>query len=280
MSHIIFKICLAGFTALTLASCASQHAAQPEPNPDTPAIGRLVFVPAGEFRMGSRSETFGYETDESPLHTVSLGGYYMWAYEVTNHEYADFLNSEAGGSNHWNYQMEIVRQEGGIFKAKNGLEDYPVRFVTWYDAKAFAEWRGGRLPTEAEWEKAARGSKDTRLFPWGDQIWTGYANFYNMDGKTWEAGTALGISPYGCRDISGNVWEWTADWYNSNYYTNSPSENPPGPAVGEYKVVRGGSYLNTSETELRCAERESADPQFRFEEVGFRCVIDSAAYHE
>lgn len=270
-------ILIAAFTiAIFLAGCASTHNSQPVgPDDDEIEIGEMIFVPSGEFVMGSQIGSFGQDPDETPAHTVSLSGYYISAYEVTNSEYARFLSDSTGGQTHWNYQMEIV-PEGSSFRPKIGKDDYPVRFVTWYDAVAYAEWIGGRLPSEAEWEKAARGPNDRRLFPWGDHISDGQANFANPSGL-WEVGTALGRSYYGCWDMAGNIWEWTNDWYDGHYYSGSPYRDPPGPISGDEKSVRGGGYMN-DEKLLRCSERLYYNPRGREMDLGFRCVIDSVAY--
>ncbi len=247
-----------------------------EPDDNTgDSLGVMVYVPASAFRMGSQTGLF--DRNESPIHNVELSGYYISKYEITNEEYAKFLNDTVfGGSTHYDVDMEIVRQ-GTIYRAKATYEKYPVRFVRWIDAFTYAQWTGGRLPTEAEWEKAARGDRDERIFPWGNTISPGQANFGNAWGGLWKVGTASGRSPYGCCDMAGNVWEWVSDWYDQYYYSTSPTHNPTGPATGDLRVVRGGSYLNT-ELEARCAKRIGVEPDMRFQDVGFRCVIDSANF--
>jgi len=240
-----------------------------------PEIGEMVLVPSGDFRMGSQPFTF--DADENPLHTVMLDAYYINIYEVTNAEYASFLNdSVTGGVHHYWYEMEITQTADG-FKATPGLEKYPVKYVNHENATAYADWLGGSLPTEAQWEKAARGPGNERHFPWGNHIYSGQANYDNPDGLV-EVGIATGRSYYGCFDMAGNVWEWTADWYQANYYQYSPRDNPPGPLTGEIKSVRGGGYMNYNVEQLRCAERQAVLPEKRYPDLGFRCVIDSADY--
>ena len=253
---------------------ASSHATAPVITDPVPEVGDMVLVPSGNFRMGS--QPFLFDADESPMHTVTLSAFYVNVYEITNAEYASFLNDSAGGNHHYWYEMEITNTTDG-YKALPGLEKYSVRFVNFENASAYAEWLGGRLPTEAEWEKAARGPGNERYFPWGDHISSGQANYDNPDGL-WEVGTATGESYYGCFDMSGNVWELTADWYDANYYSHTPNINPKGPLTGEIKSVRGGGYLNYNVEQLRCAERQAVPPDERYQDLGFRCVIDSAKY--
>ncbi len=274
----IHKILFFSFAALFLfESCGGGGGGGggvgPNP-PDTSIVGDFTFVPSGEFRMGSNVQP--YESDETPLHTVMLSPYYISLYEVTNEEYSAFLNDTSGGAEHWDDRMEII-MEGVRYRAEIGLGKYPVRYVTWDDAKAYAEFIGGRLPTEAEWEKAARGSQDTRIFPWGNRIFSGQANYYNTSGL-WEVGTATGRSPYGCYDMAGNLWEWTADWYDQYYYQDSPYKDPQGPQTGTLKVIRGGGYMEQDYLKLRCSDRFYTVPEGRFPDLGFRCVIDSADF--
>ena len=259
--------------SLFVLGCATQQGVNSTPTPGEVTIGDFIFIGSGEFTMGSPTGRF--ESNESPAHRVSLSGFYIGAYEVTNLEYASFL-TDSGGDAHWDYRMEIFKF-GSQFRAVPGNEKLPVSHVTWRDAEAYCGWLGGRLPSEAEWEKAARGPQDQRLYPWGDFINSGEANFANPNGGLWEVGRAVGESFYSCYDMAGNVWEWAADWYDSLYYHHTPSSDPRGPGGGRERTIRGGSFLD-DEFAARCARRYGMLPDARFVYLGFRCAIDSADY--
>ncbi|MDZ7262050.1 MAG: formylglycine-generating enzyme family protein, partial [candidate division KSB1 bacterium] len=239
----------------------------------------MVYVPAGQFTMGS--DPGEGDADEEPEHVVYLDAYFIDKYEVTNLQYAQFLS--AGNGAHYHPLMKIADTGGGKFSPLPGYENHPVVFVTWQDAQAYATWAGKRLPTEAEWEKAARGSSDERTYPWGEGISGARAN-YNHSGDPYDDGTTPvgyfnGInsgtqdspSPYGAYDLAGNVWEWLADWYGADYYKTSPTSNPLGPSTGTYKVIRGGSWYSEP-ARLRCAKRSYLQPGIRLDVVGFRCA--------
>ncbi|MDH7487092.1 MAG: bifunctional serine/threonine-protein kinase/formylglycine-generating enzyme family protein [Anaerolineae bacterium] len=222
-----------------------------------------VTIPAGEFLMGSDTKRDGNAYgDEQPQHRVYLAEYQMARVPVTNAQYKVFVDATGHGApRHW---------PGGKIPA--GKKDHPVVYVSWHDAQAFCRWAGVRLPTEAEWEKAARGT-DGRRYPWGDSAPDCSKAQYSGCGRTTVAvgSKPAGASPYGVLDMAGNVWEWCQDWYGSGYYASSPQRNPQGPGPGVSRVVRGGSW-DFDEWRVRAANRGRLDPVFRDFDVGFRCV--------
>lgn len=221
----------------------------------------MMLVQAGEFLMGSNEG----DGDEMPAHRVYLDGFYMDKYEVTVRQYAKFLGATI---------LEIPPEWNTMNQAQH--QKRPVAFVNWADANAYCRWAGKRLPTESEWEKAARGL-DSRTYPWGNEIPTQRrANFAKHDWNEHAALVPVGLldngkSPYGIYDLAGNVREWVADWYDANYYEKSPDRNPKGPERGEGKVLRGGSWLHDPEY-LRSAYREPNTPLLRVANYGFRCA--------
>jgi formylglycine-generating enzyme required for sulfatase activity len=250
----------------------------------------MLQVPAGEFYMGSE---IGRE-DEQPIHRVHLDEFYIDKYEVTNAQYADFLNNtkenhlisaSSNGASQYGRTLISLRNEykdgwnlmcpinyiNNKFVVSSLEVNTPVRFVTWYGAKAFADYYGKRLPTEAEWEKAAKGT-DKRLYPWGDSDPTQwYCNYKDEVGHAVMVGNyhPLGRSPYGCCDMAGNVWEWCSSKYKEYpYETEDGRENLSG---SDYRIIRGGSWATHSET-LRCAARCYCEPDMLDPYFGFRCV--------
>jgi formylglycine-generating enzyme required for sulfatase activity len=219
----------------------------------------LVYVPEGEFTMGSDVDSY-----EQPIHKVTLDAFWIDQTEVTNANYAKCVDAGNCGSPSY----------GDHFNNSN-YENHPVVFVNWYQANAYCSWAGRRLPTEAEWEKAARGT-DGRTYPWGENIDRTFANYdQNQNvGDTSAVGSyASGQSTYGVYDMAGNVWEWTADWYGDTYYSQSPSSNPLGPDSGDLKVVRGGSW-DVSRYYVRSAYRYWYDASYTYynDYIGFRCA--------
>ncbi|MDQ1350146.1 MAG: hypothetical protein QG657_447 [Acidobacteriota bacterium] len=233
---------------------------------DTDVLGiQWMDIPKGEFRMGDNFNDGEGTIDEQPVHTVYLDAYKISKYEVTFKQYDTFC--EATGRNKPN-------------DSRFGRGDHPVINVTWDDAKAFCEWLSGKtgkniqLPTEAQWEKAARGT-DQRKYPWGNTIPTcNIANFITCIKGTMPVGSYPGgVSPYGVHDMAGNVYEWCSDWFAEGYYAVSSGNNPTGPAAGNERVCRGGSYTSYYD-QLRSSNRVSILPSEFNPRVGFRICWD------
>ena len=220
----------------------------------------LVYVPAGDFLMGAADDDPQAYYDERPQHVVYLDAYWIDKTEVTNEQFGRFVDATGYEAGPW------WRDEAA------GKANHPVVYVTWFDAKAYCEWAGRQLPTEAQWEKAARGT-DGRMYPWGNEAPdASRCNFDLGVGGTTPVGSyPAGASPYGALDVAGNVWEWVVDWYDEGYYANSPSRNPTGPDSGEYRVLRGGSWYSYSRS-VRSSSRTGCFPDLRDGRGGFRCA--------
>ncbi|MGQ0812347.1 MAG: formylglycine-generating enzyme family protein [Nitrospiraceae bacterium] len=236
----------------------------------------MVIVSAGPFPMGVPAGDRDGGRDEYPRHEVHVDTYSIDTYEVTNGRYIEFVkatghrvphNPKNPTRNLW--QGEAITES---------LTNRPVINVDWFDAEAYCKWAGKRLPTEAEWEKAAKGNQDRR-FPWGNVEPTAKHLNYNQQ---WIGEKTLmpvgsydaGKSPYGAYDMAGNVWEWVADWYDPRYYETSPANNPKGPENGTKKVIRGAGWQNETPT-VRIFTRVDSDPTVRNESTGFRCAADA-----
>ncbi len=282
----------------------------------------MVLVPEGPFFMGSTREDIerlldldqnveGIRFDnEIPQREVTLRAYLIDKYPVTNAEYTRFIESggyvkrEYWSDSGWEHISQSNRHENnGLDTILNGDPDCPVVTVSWYEAEAFAKWAGKRLPSEAEWEKAARGC-DGRMYPWGNEFDKEMLNCAEarIEKPTPVTKYPNGTSVYGCLDMAGNVWEWTADWYDSEYYSNGPEKDPQGPDVAEEspyfgepedvgvsiyemnpsegakdlsgcKVLRGGSWNGSGLIHIRCANRDYDEPAYKNDTIGFRCAL-------
>ena len=259
----------------------------------------MVYVPAGEFTMGSNTEG----DDEKPVHTVALDAFWIDRTEVTNAMFARFVADTAyktdaeknDGSAH---VFDTSAKDWSLMRGANwqhprgpsgdlsGLDNHPVVQVSWNDATAYCQWVGRRLPTEAEWEKAARGT-DGRTYPWGNQKPAGnqlnsadknldvdWADKNVNDGYQFTAPVGnypAGASPYGVLDMAGNVWNWVADWYGDIYYFSSTSwKNPQGPSSGNYRVLKGGSWVFFA-IGVHTSLRGRSVPSDAYDTIGFRC---------
>ena len=241
----------------------------------------LILVPAGTFTMGSERRA----ADERPMHKVYLDAYYIGKYEVTNAEYYAFWKSQLKNNasdktpKHTPESFPHLPHIGDWRTRAEQFPNHPVVGVSWHDAAAYAAWKGMRLPTEAEWEKAARGYTN-RIWPWGSAM-EPYANTAAAEDGYENRIAPVGSFPkgksyYGALDMAGNVWEWTADWYSDVYYAYSsqaaakrPKKNPTGPDVGSWRVLRGGSWIDAI---TRCSTtfRFYLYPNLKTSFVGFR----------
>ncbi len=236
----------------------------------------MVFIPAGPFLMGVPRGARDGGLDEYPNHEVELDAYYIDKYEVTMGVYGQFIR--ATGHRAPSHMTDPSKNVWHGDAPPAFLAAVPVVNVDWFDARAYCQWAGKRLPTEAEWEKAARGADDRR-FPWGDVEPTHRHLHFN---RSWRGAQTLapvgsypkGQSPYGVHDMAGNVWEWVADWYGADYYAGSPCCNPHGPPTGTRRVVRSSGW-QAETPQVRIFTRIASQPLDRNHSTGFRCAADS-----
>lgn len=237
-------------------------------------MGRVHLTLVDELGWNERDRL-----DDRPAHIAYLDAFYIDTHETTNEEYARFIQATGRrGPFHW---------RGG--KAPVGKERFPVYNVSWDDAEAYCKWSGKRLPTEAEWERAARGGMDKKIYPWGDrflaQRTAGSAGAAAENVKVAHTGfpngpTAVGSYPpngFGLYDVVGNVWEWVSDRYERDYYSVSPERNPLGPEAGVYRVFRGGGWADTDERNLTVHYRNYTEASMRASTIGVRCAKSASA---
>jgi formylglycine-generating enzyme required for sulfatase activity len=259
------------FTVLLAALCLGLTACSETAHQHGSAPGTdMARIPAGEFSMGSAAQDAN--ADEKPVHTVYVSAFFIDRFEVTNAQYRDFILA----TGHSPPRVEAAWAEpynwtGDMYPPGTG--NNPVVLVSWHDAVAYAAWADKRLPTEAEWEKAARSGLAGKVFPYGDTIEASQANFFISYLRARELRPVGSFKPnaFGLYDMAGNVWEWCRDWYSPGYYRKSAAENPAGPLHGENKVFRGGSWKNDKQF-LRCAQRGKNSPDYKSPVVGFRCA--------
>lgn len=228
----------------------------------------MINIPSGTFIRGSAKGEG--RLDEQPKRKIYLDSFAIDKYEVSNGRYITFLGETL-------HKPPLNVYGDGPLSSEAGIDDLPVVQVTWHDAVDYCFWAGKRLPTEAEWEKSARGDDD-RLYPWGNELptadraqfdreWDGKKTFQTVDSLS------MGQSASGIYHLSGNVREWTQDWYNDEYYVNSPNRNPRGPEKGILKVIRGGSW-RSFDSDLRVPSRGKGGFALKTHGIGFRCAKD------
>lgn len=243
------------------ATPSAKHAVENRGTDNAP----MVFVPAGEFLMGSAANDSAAEQNEKPQHTVNLDAFWIDQHEVTNAQYARCVSAGSCQS-----PLSTASDSHTFYYGSSPFDNYPVIWVSWHDAHNYCAWASKQLPTEAQWEKAARGT-DGRIYPWGNEFDPGRISVNPEVKDTVPVGKhPNGASPFGAVDMAGNVFEWAADRFDPGYYTNSPRSNPQGPTTGEMRVLRGGAWRN--QNDIRTAHRTGEAPDYRDFFVGFRCA--------
>jgi eukaryotic-like serine/threonine-protein kinase len=230
--------------------------------------------------MGAAESDTQALSDEKPRHLVSLDAYWIDHTEVTNRMFEKCVAAGACDERKYSPYLWGVRLPNGTpYYGEDAYRDDPVIMLDGDEAQAYCQWAGRRLPTEAEWEKAARGT-DERTFPWGADLDCTHAIYLGCKKEQAPDGAnshTLGISHYGALNMSGNLWEWVADWYDENYYSSSPAQNPTGPDSGEFRTIRGGGW-HSNPAQLRVTNRSTGKPEHSTDgEIGFRCALDDGS---
>jgi formylglycine-generating enzyme required for sulfatase activity len=228
----------------------------------------LLYVPAGEFLMGSTDADTLATSDEKPQHTITLDAYWIDQTEVTNAQYAKCVADNGACKE----PIDNSSSSHSSYYGNSEFDNYPVIYVDWNMASSYCSWAGRELPTEAQWEKAARGI-DGNIYPWGND--TPNDNLLNFNTNIGFATDVrkypAGKSVYGAYDMAGSVLQWVNDWYGETYYKNSPPSNPLGPDTGKYRMLRGGYWSNPASL-VRSAFRVWLDPTYSVNYIGFRCA--------
>lgn len=269
-SHLRYVLLVLTSVVMVASGCSSRNVAKEQtPRPATsgkinPKDGaELVLVPAGKFIMGSDASDPASQPNQTPQHSVHLDSYYIYKHPVTVAQYRRFAE-ESGRkmpeSPPWGWR-----------------DDHPMVMVVWEEAMAYAKWAGASLPTEAQWEKAARGT-DARHYPWGNdwdntKLQCSVEQWGDANATAPVGSHPAGASPYGAMDMAGNVTQWCLDNYSGNYYTLSPPKNPKGPSNSDRRSLRGGSWSATDNNSFRAARRTGSNPRIPYMATGFRCVI-------
>ena len=244
----------------------------------------MIFIPEGSFTMGFKidNDHVWGDMDEEPVHQVTLSSYWIDKYEVTSSNFSKFLNENKNEAHRF---IEItpsvtVRFDDNVYQPRKGLENYPVNRVSWFGADAYCKWKEKRLPTEAEWEKAARGT-DQRIFPWGNEFpdnsrVTFRRKFSEKGFQVMEPveGMKNGISPFRVHQMAGNVWEWVSDWFDATAYQDENRIDPKGPESGISKVLRGGNWYYKAYY-MRTTYRFNERPDIFKVWQGFRCARET-----
>jgi formylglycine-generating enzyme required for sulfatase activity len=234
--------------------------------------GAMIPIPAGCYSMGDTFNEAG--RDEFPVHVVCLSAFEMDAHEVTNSDYRACVDAAACGLP---YRTDSYTRP--VYYGDPAFDDYPVTYVSWFQARDYCAWAGKRLPTEAEWEYAARGGLAGNRYPWGNEVSGSDANFWNSgDPEDNDTNAVMSYPPngYGLYDMAGNVFEWMNDWFGLEYYSESPQDDPQGPETGVDKVLRGGSFYYDCPYTMRVADRGWVFPDYTGDmSLGFRCARDA-----